>query len=120
MENIKRLTLHPINHLMYLKKIIFFALFFCANSVIAQDKLIAAGPTGDLYINHTVKRKETFSVLSRNYCATTKQNSAYKNLNANSVLTLGVNPRISFSEYNLVQKKEVANEQTFYKLWRKW
>ena len=60
MENIKRLTLHPIYNLMYLKKYLFLALLFCANAVIAQDKLIAAGPTGDLYINHTLKGKKLY------------------------------------------------------------
>ena len=114
MENIKRLTLHPIYHLMYLKKYLFVAILLCTQAVIAQDKLIAAGPTGDLYINHTVKGKETLSVLSRIYGATPRQIAAYNNLNANSVLALGVKLRIPLSEDNLVQQQEFATSEPVY------
>ncbi|MBP7345630.1 MAG: LysM peptidoglycan-binding domain-containing protein [Sediminibacterium sp.] len=114
MENIKRLTLQSIYHLMYLKKYLFVAILFCTQAVIAQDKLIAAGPTGDLYINHTVKGKETLSVLSRIYGATPRQIAAYNNLNANAVLALGVKLRIPLSEDNLVQQQEFATSEPVY------
>jgi LysM repeat protein len=114
MENIKRLTLRPINHPMYLKKYIFFVLLFCINLATAQDKLIAVGSIGDLYLSHTVKGKETLSVLSRIYGATPRQIAAYNNINANSVLPLGTKLKIPLSQENLVQEQEFATSEPVY------
>lgn len=114
MENIKRLTLHPICLIMYLKNYLFVVLLLMANFAIAQDKLIAAGTTGDLYLNHTVKGKETLSVLSRIYGATPRQIAAYNNINANAVLPLGTKLKIPLSAENLVQEQEFATSEPVY------
>ncbi|WP_439506083.1 LysM peptidoglycan-binding domain-containing protein [Sediminibacterium sp.] len=114
MENIKRLTLQSIFKVMYLKKYLFFVVVGFINVVNAQEKLVAMGVTGNIYIQHTVKGKETLSILSRIYGATPKQIAAYNKINPNSVLSMGVKIRIPLTQENLVQEQEFASSERVY------
>jgi LysM repeat protein len=114
MENIKRLTLPSIFKIMYLKKYLIFIVTCLINVANAQEQLIATGNTGNLYINHTVKGKETLSVLSRIYGATPKQIAAYNKINPNAVLSMGVKLKIPLSQENLVQQQESSYSVPVY------
>ncbi len=114
MENIKRLTLQSIFKIMYLKKYLFFIVTCLIHVANAQEQLIASGNTGNLYINHTVKGKETLSVLSRIYGATPKQIAAYNRINPNAVLSMGVKLKIPLSQENLVQQQESSSSEPVY------
>ncbi len=99
---------------MYLKKYLFFILICLVNLANAQEQLIASGNTGNLYINHTVKGKETLSVLSRIYGATPKQIAAYNRINLNAVLSMGFKLKIPLSQDNLVQQQESSSSVPVY------
>lgn len=99
---------------MYPRKYIFFVFLFLSAFSNAQDKLIAAGATGDLHILHELKGKETLSVLSRIYGVTPRQIAASNNINVSAVLSLGVKLKIPLSEENLVQEQEFATSEPVY------
>lgn len=99
---------------MYLRKYLVFVFLLLAAFANAQDKLIAAGATGDLHIVHQLKGKETLSVLSRIYGATPRQIAVYNNINVSSVLTPGTKLKIPLSEENLVQEQEFATSEPVF------
>jgi LysM repeat protein len=114
MENIKRLTLHPIFGYMFIRKLPILALLFCLNSISAQEKLIVLGGANDLYILHSVGEKESLSSIGRLYNLVPRQLAAYNRINSNDVLPMNAKLKIPLIPTNFLSEPENESSEPVY------
>lgn len=89
-------------------------LVLCAAGVQAQDTLQAQGSAPDLYLTHTVSKRENFYSLGRAYGLPPKEIAALNNLSFEQGLHLGQHVKIPLNKTNFVQNGDVNGARPIY------